>query len=276
MQHKTWAFWIMVLFLGMQSGPVTSAEGEDRPVQLYAAGSLGQALAEVARDFEMETGIPVRTTFAPSGLLRNRIADGEPAQVFASANMEHPRALARDGIGGPVALFARNRLCALARPGLDVSTASLLQVMLAPDVRLGTSTPEADPSGDYAWELFRRADSVKPGSFETLSGKALTLTGGPESEPAPEGRNQYAWVMTENRADLFLTYCTNAVLARRDTGALRIVPVPDELAVGADYGLSILTPDHPAATRLALYILSPPGQRILADYGFDAPGVTDD
>ena len=41
----------------------------------------------------------------------------------------------------------------------------------------------------------------------------MQLTGGPDSDPAPEGRNTYAWVMESDRADLFLTYCTNAVLA---------------------------------------------------------------
>ena len=35
--------------------------------------------------------------------------------------MEHPQALNDDGTSGPVALFARNRLCALVKPGLDVT-----------------------------------------------------------------------------------------------------------------------------------------------------------
>jgi molybdate transport system substrate-binding protein len=156
-----------------------------------------------------------------------------------------------------------------ARPAdLEVSPATLLDVVLDPDVRLGTSTPKADPSGDYAWQLFEQADVLRPGSFARLDAKALKLTGGPDSAKAPEGRNTYGWVMEEGRADVFLTYCTNAVLARKEVPELWIVSLPDELTVGADYGL-IVRKDAPGeAWRLALFILAPEGQEILADYGF--------
>ena len=98
-------------------------------------------------------------------------------------------------------------------------------------------------------------------------------TGGPDSAKPPEGRNLYGWVMGERRADVFLTYCTNAVLARKEVPALQVVSIPDALAVGADYGL-IVRKDAPAeAGRLALFILSPAGQAILADYGFVATAV---
>ena len=160
-------------------------------LSLFAAGSLKAALTDVARSYEQAHGTPVETDFAASGLLRQRIEDGERPDVFASANMTHPRALMEKGLGGPVALFARNRLCALAQPDLEVETASVLDVMLRDDVKLGTSTPKADPSGDYAWELFEKADALRPGSFATLDAKALKLTGGPDSEKAPEGRNTY-------------------------------------------------------------------------------------
>lgn len=237
-------------------------------LQLYAAGSLRAALTDVAQAFTERYGIPVETTFSPSGLLRERIEQGEAADVFASANMAHPRTLMAAGRGGPVALFARNRLCALAQPGVAIDSAGLLDVLLNPDIRLGTSTPNADPSGDYAWELFERAEALHPGSYDALDAKALQLTGGPDSAPAPEGRNQYAWVMDEQRADVFLTYCTNARLARAELPELQIVQLPEDLAVGADYGLMVLAADRPDAWRLALFILAPEGQALLAGYGF--------
>jgi molybdate transport system substrate-binding protein len=54
--------------------------------------------------------------------------------------------------------FARNKLCALVKPGLAVDGTTLLERMLDKDVKVGTSTPKADPSGDYAFEVFRRAE----------------------------------------------------------------------------------------------------------------------
>jgi len=246
--------------------PVMAAD----PVRLYAAGSLRAALTEVGRAYEEAYGAAVEVELAASGLLRERIEGGEPADVFASANMQHPRTLMAAGWGGPVALFARNRLCALAQPELKVAPATLLEVVLDPDVRLGTSTPEADPSGDYAWQLFEQAEALRPGSFATLDAKALKLTGGPESENPSEGRNTYGWVMAEDRADVFLTYCTNAVLARREVPDLQIVSLPEELSVGADYGLIVLDGAPAGAERLALYNLGPEGQTILTDHGFEA------
>lgn len=53
---------------------------------------------------------------AASGLPRGRIAGGEAAEVFAPADLGHPRALSWMR-GVPLVLFARDRLCALARPG---------------------------------------------------------------------------------------------------------------------------------------------------------------
>jgi ABC-type molybdate transport system substrate-binding protein len=238
------------------------------PVALYAAGSLKAALGDVAKAYEAAYGTKVITEFAASGLLRERIEGGAPADVFASANLGHPQALMSAGWGGPVALFARNRLCALAQAHLEASPASLLELVLDPAVRLGTSTPKADPSGDYAWQLFEKAETLRPGSFAALDAKALQLTGGPDSAKAPEGRNTYGWVMAEDQADVFLTYCTNAVLAQREVPGLQIVGLPDELAVCADYGL-IVRRDAPAeAARLALFILAPEAQAILAGYGF--------
>jgi ABC-type molybdate transport system substrate-binding protein len=237
-------------------------------VRLYAAGSLKAALTDVAKAYEEAYGTGVETEFAASGLLRERIDGGEPADVFASANLQHPETLMAAGWGGPVALFARNRLCALAQPDLKVAPATLLEVVLDPDVRLGTSTPGADPSGDSAWQLFEQAEALRPGSFATLDVKALKLTGGPDSAKAPDRRNTYGWVMEEGRADLFLTYCTNAVLAGREVPGLQIVSLPEEFSVGADYGLIVRDGASGEAWRLALFILAPAGQTILADYGF--------
>jgi ABC-type molybdate transport system substrate-binding protein len=169
-------------------------------------------------------------------------------------------------------LFARNALCALVRPGLDVTPANLLERMLDPALRLGTSTPRADPAGDYAFALFARAEAVRPGARAALEAKALLLTGGPDSPRPPQGRDLYAWQFERNAADLFLTYCTNAVLARAADPALRQVAVPDALAVGADYGVILLS-DRPEAARFTLFLLSPAGQAILDRHGFTAPGL---
>ncbi|MEH1840098.1 MAG: extracellular solute-binding protein [Nostoc sp.] len=62
-------------------------------VTLYAAGSLRGGLSEVASAFTQEYGIPVKTEFASSGSLKDRLLAGEKADVFASADLGNALAL---------------------------------------------------------------------------------------------------------------------------------------------------------------------------------------
>lgn len=247
-----------------------AATSRSSTVQLYAAGSLRDALTEVASQYQAGGGPRVELTFGASGLLRERIEKGEPAQVFASADMDHPQRLAQGGAWQAPVRFARNQMCLLAAPSVPVTSATLLDTLLNPSVRLGTSTPKSDPSGDYAWALFHRAEAVRPGAYAALDAKALKLTGGPGLPQPPAGRNAYAWLMEQGKADVFLTYCTGAVTVQRELPQLKVIQVPPELQVGASYGLGVRTGDD-AARRLAQYLLSAPAQQVLQRHGFGAP-----
>ena len=240
-------------------------------VHLYAAGSLKAPLTDVAKAYEAMTGNKIDAKYGPSGILRNEISAGAAANVFASANMEHPQALHDEKKSGPVFRFARNQLCALVKPGLAVDSVTLLDRMLDPNTKLATSTPKSDPSGDYAFEVFHKAGGIKPGAQSALEKKALQLTGGPNSASPPPGRAAYGWHVAENRADIFLTYCTNAVAAQKEDSSQQVVALPEKLAVGADYGLTVINGGPPAAQSFADFILSSEGQKLLASHGF-SPG----
>jgi ABC-type molybdate transport system substrate-binding protein len=86
-------------------------------------------LTEVAKAFEADTGHHVTAKFGPSGVLKDEIANGAKADVFASANMEHPAALSN------VELFVRGQLCALARPGVAANSSDLLELLLDPAIK---------------------------------------------------------------------------------------------------------------------------------------------
>lgn len=247
---------------------VAAKQGNDLIV--YAAGSLREAMTEIAQAFAAPGAPRVKTTFGPAGLLRERIENGEEAHVFASADTGNANALARAGLAAAPVVFARNRLCALVAPGVDVVPATLLERMLDPDIKLGTSTPRADPAGDYAWQLFRKAEALHAGAFAALEAKALKLVGGPDSPPPPSDRPPYGALIGTNRADIFLTYYTSALLAVKEAPGARIVALPEALSVGATYALTVLNEPPPMAWRFALFILSTPGQAILLRYGFTA------
>ena len=247
--------------------------GAERAVRLYAAGSLRVAMTEVAKAFTASGGSSVDATFGASGLLRERIERGEPAEVFASADLGHPQTLAKAGRAEPPVVFTRNRLCALVAPGVDATPETLLDRMLNPSVRLGTSTPKADPAGDYAWQLFEKAEKVRPGAYAKLDAKAMQLTGGPSSPPPPHDRSLYATLVAERNADIFLTYRTNALPAVKEVRGARIIAIGEPLAVGADYGLTIVNGASPGARRFAAFVMSKPAQDILARHGFTPVGT---
>ena len=188
-----------VVLLAVLAGAMSTAPAQaQEAISVMAAGSLRAPLTQAARAFEQaHPGTTVTLTFGASGLLHDRIAAGEQADVFASANMKHPQSLAGKGYG-PTTAFARNALCALARPGLALTSETLVPVLLDPAVKVGTSTPKADPSGDYAFELFQRVEqrgAAPAGSGAALAAKALPLTGGPTSPAPPKGRSVYGMLV---------------------------------------------------------------------------------
>lgn len=251
-------------------------------VDLYAAGSLQNALTEVAGSFTKETGIPVTTTFNSSGILEQQIQNelattGKSADVFASADIGNPQKLYDAGLSNPVVNFTSNRLVAVVKPGLSVTPENLLDFLLNPDIKVGTSTPIKDPSGDYAFQVFDKADQVKPGSSQILKDKALQLVGGNPSAPVlPKGENSLVYFLKETQmADIFLSYYTSgkAAQALANGNDLQLVDLPDYLATKADYGLTVLKNADPDSDKLAAYILSPEGQAILAKNGFSSPST---
>lgn len=249
------------------------AGAQEPAVKVLAAGSLRAALSDAARAFEAAApGRRVELGFGASGLLKDRLVAGERADVFASANMEHPQALATAGKAAPPQAFASNRLCALGAAGFQATPSTLVERLLDPQVRVGTSTPKADPAGDYAFAMFERIEQAgRPGAYKLLSGKALQLTGGPNSPPPPKERSAYGALMAAGQADVFITYCTNVVVAQREEPTLRRIEVPDAVNVAARYGVTLLDGAGEPARQFVQFLLSPAGQAVLAQHGFAAP-----
>jgi ABC-type molybdate transport system substrate-binding protein len=262
---------LSVLILSGLAMIAPSRADDTAVVHVLAAGSLRSAIGEIGTAFSSAAGARVESSFGPSGVLRERIEKGEQADLFASADMDNPMSLSRAGKSGSVVLFARNRLCALVRPGLTITSDTLLSTLLDRQIKLGTSTPKADPAGDYTWAMFAKADAVRPGSRTLLEAKALQLMGGPTSAAPPAGIDLFAWHLREGHADIFLAYCSAGAAFKKDLPAVTVVSLPPELATGADYGLTLLPTKNENAAAFALFILSQNGQKILSRNGFDAP-----
>ena len=243
------------------------------PVQILAAGSLRGVVTDLAAAANA-VSIEIRSDFGGSGLLRERIEKGEKADLFLSADLASPRklqALGRTAL--PVVAFARNRMCVVSRRSAGVTEKNLVDRLLATGVRVKTSAPIADPSGDYAWTIFDRIEAARPGAGAKLKEKAqanMTVTA-PSSAP---GQSAAAALFAADLVDMSITYCSASVDLEKEIPGLASIEVPRELDPHPMYGIAVLS-DRPEVLRLAVFLLSEEGQALVARNGLVPLSATD-
>lgn len=244
----------------------SAAAAQSAAPSVYAAGSLRLAFDEIIALHEARTGVRFAPTYGPSGKLRVEIEKGGMPAVFASAAPQHTETLVKAGKLRASAVFTRNSLCLMAAPGVALRQDALIDMLLDPALRLGTSMPGADPAGDYTWALYRNVDKVRPGSFPKLDAKALKLTGTEVTRSDKE--LPYARVFREKSADLFISYCTNAVATAKSVPGLNWLRFTEELNVASAYTIGTTEAGGKAAQAFVALVQSSEGQAILERYGF--------
>jgi molybdate transport system substrate-binding protein len=238
-------------------------------LKLMAAGSLRAAMTDLLQHFPRQSDEVDTPEFGSSGLMRQKIESGAAADVFASADLEQPHKLAAGHPERLVILFARNSLCAIARPNLGLNETNLLDRLLDPAVRIATSTPGSDPLGTYSWEVFARADAVKPGARATLEGKAKKLVGGGEkTPPLVPGKGAIEGIFLSDQADVMLIYCSAVAALQKEIPTLASIKLPSTLAVEAADGLIIIN-SKPVALRFVAFVMSEEGQATLQKHGLE-------
>ena len=78
--------------------------------------------------------------------------------------------------------------------------------------------------------MFRRADRLRPGSYETLSGKARQIGGGPANNATVDGKDPAVVALAAGRVDIVIGYCNSAELWPSQMAELRIVTMPSEMS----------------------------------------------
>ncbi len=246
-----------------------TAAAQAAPVKVYAAGSLSGAMAALIEASGQPAAAFAAPVFGPAGLLADRLTTkGEAADLFFSADLAAPGRVAAAKAGALVLPFVKNRMCVAAKPSVGLTEADVLDRMLSPDLRLATSTPVNDPGGDYALAVFKRAEALRPGAEKALTGKMLTLVGGPNTMVPIAGHSPSAAIFLGDHADLFLYYCSSAGGLLKEVPDLVNLPLPEALEVHPTYGLAVLS-DEPAAERFAIFVLSAQGQAVLERFGFE-------
>ena len=254
----------------------TAANGaQPQTVEIYSAGSLRGVVGNLTNEAATALGIEVKSTFGGSGSLRERIENGEKPDLFMSADVGSPRKLQAEGrTVVPVIAFARNRMCVVSPRAAGLTAANLIDHMLEKGVRVKTSTPIADPSGDYAWAIFDRLEQLRPGSGAILKGKAQALMS-VKATPATPTQSAAAALFASHQIDMTLTYCSGFPALQKEVPDLTSFPVPPQLDPHPVYGMAVLS-DKPGVLRLALLLMSERGQAIIAKNGLLAMGGAQD
>jgi molybdate transport system substrate-binding protein len=228
--------------------PACSGSDDDTAtVTVFAAASLTSSFTDIEVAFEAaHPDIDVVMSFAASSELATQIAEGAPADVFASADEKNIDKVAAE-IDGDRATFATNRLQIVTESGnplgisslADLADPSVLFVTCAPDVPIGAYTVEA---------LAKAGVNVSPVSFEESVKGIVTK-------------------VTTGEADAGIVYATDVTAAG---SAATGVDIPDEFNVIATYPITRVSTND-AATTFIEFVLSADGQAILEDFGFGAP-----
>jgi molybdate transport system substrate-binding protein len=240
------------LVLAAAAAPALAAE-----LTVSAAASLTNAFREIGQAFEAaHPATPVRFNFAASGALLQQIAQGAPVDVFASADMEtmdqaEQRQLVRRGSR---AAFARNALVVVVPSDAAVVPKSLAELAAPGFRRVAIGVPASVPVGRYT-----RAVLEKAGLWPAIEAKAV----------GAQSVRQALDYVARGEVDAGFVYATDAALL---PGKVRLAfTVPTDAPVLYPIAPVAASANPAGAQQFVAYVLSPPGQAILAKHGFAAP-----
>lgn len=236
-------------------GACGTPEVRSERLEIYAASSLTEAFRDLTRLFEAaHPGTEVVLVFAGSQVLRLQVEHGAEPDLYASADVDHMRALAEGGFVHESEIFAHNEL-ALIVPAGDSSAIRAFEAL--PDVeRLVIGTANV-PAGRYARELLRRADSELGRDF----GKRVL-----ERVVSEEANVRLTRAKVElGEADAAFVYATDVI-----GSGIRRVPIPERFNVRVDYLIGRLeaSPAPQLADLWLDFLRSPAGHEVLRRHGF--------
>lgn len=246
--------WFGALLLAVQG--VAAPAGERKPLTIFAAASLTNAMEHVGREYTLRSGQPVRFSFASSAVLARQLESGARADLFVSADtlwMDYVearghvvRATRRDILRGRLALIAP-RASALR---LSVRRGFPLARALGPRGRLAIGDPDYVPAGRYA-----RAALVSLGVWSAVAGRIA---------PADNVRAALAYV-ARGQAPLGIVYETDA---RSEPGVRILSLFPKGSHPPIVYPFAMTHAAQPGTRAFHAFVLSPQATAIFRRHGF--------
>jgi len=227
----------------------TSASALKGSLNVFAASSLTEAFDAVKSNLATTNpDLDLMMNYGGSQMLVTQITQGQPADVFASADTKNMQKLVDKNMVETPQVFARNLLEIAVAPGNPRNITSLADTE-KPGVTLVLADPSV-PAGKYARQAYARAGlpAPKPASNE-LDVKSVLEK------------------LTSGEADAVVVYRTDVKAAGdKVTG----VAIPSDQNVVATYPIAALkdSKNLVAAEAYVTEIVSGSGQQVLKDAGF--------
>lgn len=245
---------IVVLLFG------TAVSSAQERVIVFAAASMQTALAAVADAWSESHDAEIVLSFAATSALARQIAQGAPADIFISADLdwmtyveERDLITAESRIG-----LVGNRLVLIAPAGavqpLSIDT-DLDLVGLLGGGRLALADPVAVPAGRYAQTALKTL-GLWDGVVERLA-------------PAENVRAALAFV-SRGEAPLGIVYATDDIA---DPAVDAVGIFPEATHPPIIYAAAMLTDSGDAAAEFLVWLQTDPAQCIFAAHGFTPLGT---
>lgn len=232
-----------------------SAAGSDQAsntLTVFAAASLKQTFTELGAEFEKaHPATTVTFNFAGSSDLVSQLAQGAPADVFASADTTNmAKAVEAGAVAGAPVNFAANTLTIVTPPGnpkgiasfADLATPGTQVVVCAPQVPCGSATEKIE--------------------------KATGIELSPVSEESAV--TDVLGKITSGQADAGLVYVTDATGAGAGVTA---IPFPESADAVNTYPIAVVqdATEPQAAQQFIDLVTGPAGRDVLTAAGFSVP-----
>jgi len=242
---------------GGDAAPVGSVSASGTPptlagaITVFAAASLTESFTTLGTQFEAaHPDATITFSFGPSSGLATQVAEGAPADVFASASTANMDSVVAAGAATSPSTFATNVMEIAVPPGNPAKIAALADLTRA-GVKVALCQPEV-PCGAVAATVLASAGlAVTPVTLEADAKATLTK-------------------VRLGEVDAGIVYVTD-VLAAGDkvTG----IEIPADVNAATSYPVATLTASKsPELARAFVdYVLSADGARVLAAAGFRAP-----
>jgi molybdate transport system substrate-binding protein len=246
---------------------IVSGASAQQEIKVAAAADLTSAMQKLGPAFEKQTGVHVAVSLGSSGNFFAQIQNGAPFDVFLSADKSYPEKLLAAGQAEPNSLtpYARGRLVLwtaktskVQLPAKDGKMLSgNLDFLKGPEVhKIAIANPEHAPYGRAAvaaMEHFKVYDDVKP---KLVLGENISQT----AQFAQSGNADVGFVGLSGALSESMANSGSYVLLPNDS----YPPIEQAGIVVAS------SKNKEQAKRFLNFIISPEGQAIMKDLGFEA------